>query len=90
MIVRFQFSFVVNPPKKLTAENESINGDPVVLVLLVRVGASKSKTGEKGSKEISDTHNHQKCSRAPEVAYGILEINNKTMSMFHESDSTSY
>ena len=41
----------------LTRKNESIDGDTVVLVLFVGVGASQTKTSQEGSEEVKDEPN---------------------------------
>lgn len=38
----------------LTGYDESVDGDPVVLVFFVGIGASEAETGEEGTEEVSD------------------------------------
>ena len=49
----------------LTGSNKGIDGDPVILVLLVWVGAPQAEPGEEGAKEVADeADDHKGCHQA--------------------------
>ena len=51
-----------------TCENEGVNGDPVVLVLLVGVGALEPEAGQQGPEEVGDEPDDAESSTPAKVA----------------------
>jgi len=60
IITKWQATLHFYSNRKLTGNEEGVDGDPVVLVLLVGVRASKAKAGAEGAEDVcQDTDNHQ-------------------------------
>ena len=53
--------------QRLTCNYESIDGNTVVFVLFVGVSASKTKTGQKGSKKVEQKSDDHKSSSSTDV-----------------------
>ena len=53
----------------LTCNNKGVDGDPVVLVLLVGVGAPQAKSGEEGSEEVADQSDDDEGRHEADVAW---------------------
>ena len=52
----------------LTCNDEGIDGDPVILVLLVWVGTPQPKSGEEGAKKVADQPDDDKGCHQADVA----------------------
>ena len=53
----------------LTCNNKGVDGDPVVLVLLVGVGAPQAKSGEEGPEEVADQSDNDEGRHEADVAW---------------------
>ena len=52
----------------LTGDDKGVDGDPVVLVLLVRVGTPEAEAGQEGTEEVGDEADDDKGSAESDVA----------------------
>ena len=55
-------------PLVLTGDDKGVDGHPVVLVLLVRVGAPEAEAGQEGTEEVGDEADDDKGSAESDVA----------------------
>ena len=53
----------------LTCNNKGVDGDPVILVLLVGVGAPQAKSGEEGPEEVADQSDDDEGRHEADVAW---------------------
>ena len=65
--------------ERLTGSNEGVDGDPVVLVLLVGVGAPQTESGEEGAKEVADQPDDDKGCHQADVAWKLECVDNQSI-----------
>ena len=56
---------------RLTRNNEGVDGDPVILVLLVGVGAPQPEPGEEGAEEVADEADDDEGCHEADVAWEL-------------------
>ena len=64
---------------RLTGNDEGIDGDPVILVLLVWVGTPQAQPGEEGAKKVADQPDDDKGCHQADVAWKLECVDNQSI-----------
>ena len=63
----------------LTGNDEGVDGDPVILVLLVWVGTPQAQPGEEGAKKVADQPDDDKGCHQADVAWKLECVDNQSI-----------
>ena len=84
------FSKVPALRKSLTGNDESVDGDAVVLVLLVGVGAPQAKPGEESPEEVEEKADNHQGSSATDISCSTVQYSTVWYSMVQHSSTVQY